>query len=352
MPRVVIVDDSNIMRQLLARVLSQESNIEVIATAPDPNTARRVIRELSPDVITLDVEMPGMDGISFLKKIMTLRPMPVVMVSTLTDRGTETALSALELGAVDALPKPGGDLSLEAFGRALRSAVLAAARAKVTRASSPRASIESGPKTRPKLITLGASTGGVAALSEVLKGLGGDAPPVVIAQHMPESYVPRFAARLAHSLTRDVAVARAGEVLSDGMIRIAPGDAHLRVALNAGRLITSLSNAPPVNGHVPSVDVLFDSVAQISATCAAALLTGMGKDGAQGLLQLRQAGHRTIAQSEESCVVYGMPRAAAECGAAQTVADLGQIPELLFTLCKDCTPMMSPRPTRQSASHA
>jgi two-component system chemotaxis response regulator CheB len=331
------------MQKLLARAATETGEIEVIAVAGNVEAARNMIKQKDPDVLTLDVEMPGMDGLSFLEKIIALRPMPVVMVSSLTDAGTDTALRAMEIGAVDALPKPGGSFPLPTFGRALRKSILAAARSRMRRSqrNSPTASgqkqCEQEPQSMftPDLIALGASTGGVAALSTVLSALPENGPPVVITQHIPPSYAQRFAKRLSESLGRDIAVARDAEVLSTGCVRLAPGDQHLRVAGHARRIATQVFEGPPVAGHVPSVDVLFESISNSAVRSSAALLTGMGRDGAEGLKMLRDAGHLTIAQNEESCVVYGMPKAAVELGAAQRVLPLDHIPQAFFTLYKE-----------------
>lgn len=337
MIRICIVDDSPLMQKILHRAATEEGDIEVVGLAGDSASARQMIKSLNPDVITLDVEMPGMSGIAFLEKVMELRPMPVIMVSSLTDAGTDIALRALEIGAVDALPKPGGDFPIEAFGARLRSALRAAAGSKLRRSAqqtSDRAEAEST-EFSPDMIVIGASTGGVAALTEVLSQIPKTAPPIAITQHIPPSYAERFAARLAATLNRDIAIARDGEILCQGAVRIAPGDRHLKLSQKAGRFVTVLDDGPAVSGHIPSVDVLFESAAKLSGRLSAALLTGMGRDGAWGMGLLRAAGHRTLAQNEATCVVYGMPRAAVEAGAAQTILPLEQISSGLFTLFKD-----------------
>jgi len=348
--RAVIVDDSGLMRSLLRSALEAEGDMRAVGLAEDVTSARRLIKELDPDVVTLDVEMPGMNGLEFLRKIMTLRPMPVVMVSSHTAEGAETTLTALQYGAVDVVQKPGGADPLGSFGRELREKVRLAARANVRhggavparpappRAAAPRQAAALGRAALPpvppaprggrrrSLIAVGASTGGVAALSDLLDGLPDGLPPIVIAQHMPPGYTARFARRLRDRLGRDVAEGRDGEVLAPGMVRIAPGGQHLGVAAAAGQLTTRLLGSAPVSGHCPSVDVLFGSVAEaVGAAAVGAILTGMGRDGAAGLRAMRGAGAVCLGQSERTCVVYGMPRAARELGAVQEEVDLDRL---------------------------
>lgn len=319
--RVVVVDDSALMRAMLQGALEAEGDIRVAGAASGTAEAREMIRTLDPDVITLDVEMPGMNGIAFLEKIMTLRPTPVVMVSSRTRRGTETALEALAIGAVDALPKPEGAAALPAWSRHLRGVVRGAAGARVQRCAraaprpaAPLAAASGAPGR--SLVAIGASTGGVGAIGQLFALLDAALPPLAIVQHMPPGYTERFARRLAAETGRDVAEARDGEPLAPGMVRIAPGDRHLLVARRGSGLVTRLGGQEPVSGHCPSVDVLFRSVAEAAGAAATGLiLTGMGRDGAEGLLAMRRAGARTFGQAAESCVVYGMPRAARALGA-------------------------------------
>jgi two-component system chemotaxis response regulator CheB len=327
MVRVLIVDDSATMRSLIATVLQRDPEIEVVGEAGDPLEAREAIKRLNPDVITLDVEMPNMNGIDFLEKIMRLRPMPVVMVSTLTVRGAEATMEALELGAIDCVAKPstGG---LEGF-QDLPFKVKAAAKAKVK----PRAPAGSAPKPAPvehtpdgRIIAIGSSTGGVEALINILTRFPANCPPTVITQHMPATFTKSFSERLDRLCAPKVAEAHDGAVLENGRIFIAPGgENHLEIG-GAGTLRCRLSPGPAVNGHRPSVDVLFRSVAKAAgARSVGAILTGMGRDGAEGLLAMRRAGARTFGQDEASSVVYGMPKVAFEIGAVERQAPLDRL---------------------------
>ena len=326
MVRVLIVDDSATMRSLIATVLQRDPDIEVVGEAGDPLEAREAIKRLNPDVITLDVEMPNMNGIEFLEKIMRLRPMPVVMVSTLTVRGAEATLEALELGAVDCIAKPstGG---LEGF-RDLPFKVKAAAKAKVR-------PLRAADTTRPapldhaldgRVIAIGSSTGGVEALITVLSRFPANCPPTVITQHMPATFTKSFSQRLDRICAPTVAEAHDGAVLEPGKIYIAPGgDSHLEIS-GANILRCRLNPGPAVNGHRPSVDVLFQSVARaVGPMAVGAILTGMGRDGADGLLAMRQAGARTVGQDEASSVVYGMPKVAYEIGAVERQAPIERL---------------------------
>lgn len=335
MIRTVIVDDSRLMRSMIHKCLSQFPDIHVVGEAPDTQTARQLIKGVNPDVITLDVEMPGMNGLDFLEKIMKLRPMPVIMVSSLTDRGTDTALAALELGAIDAVPKPGIGFTLNQFGQMLGNRVRMAARARISQRSVTQNNPPQSTLPPTDIIAIGASTGGVSAIGAVLQNIPRDAPPVIIVQHMPETYTTRFADRLDKQLPVDVREACDGEVLGAGMVRIAPGGTHLTLKRIGGRLITFLSQTDLVEGHRPSVDVMFHSLVANKITARAALLTGMGRDGAAGMLALRQAGHVCLAQDEASCVVYGMPRVAVELGAVSEVLSIDHIGARLFTKSQD-----------------
>jgi two-component system chemotaxis response regulator CheB len=337
--RVLIVDDSATIRRLLAAVLSRDEGIEVVGGAPDAATARQMIKDLNPDVVTLDVEMPNMNGIDFLEKIMRLRPMPVVMVSTLTQRGAEVTLSALEIGAVDYFAKPTDNVAahLEDCARELCEKVRTAAGARV------RAYARREPVTPSKrefepgntVIAIGSSTGGVEALIEVLSHFPKNCPATVITQHMPPHFTTSFAERLNRLCQPAVSEARDGAVLAPGQIYLAPGgEAHLEVH-GVGVVRCRLTKSAAVNGHRPSVDVLFNSVAAtVRHNAVGVILTGMGRDGASGLLAMRKNGASTIGQDEASSVVYGMPRVAFEIGAVERQFALHQIGQEVLNVCE------------------
>ena len=338
--RVLVVDDSAVMRQLLAEILGSAPDIEVVGTAPDPYVARDKIKRLNPDVLTLDVEMPRMDGLTFLRNLMRLRPMPVVMVSSLTAQGAEETLEALELGAVDFVTKPAVDVvhGMRAYAETLIEKVRAAAGARVRRlalAPAPRRSADAVlPRARPpralrtthRIVAIGASTGGTEAVRALLAALPPDAPGIVIAQHIPAAFSGPFARRLDGACALVVREAEDGAPILPGHAYVAPGDRHLLVERSGARYHCRLSDGAPVNRHRPSVDVLFRSVAQAAGPNAVGvLLTGMGEDGARGLLEMREAGARTLAQDETTSVVWGMPGAAVRLGAAEEVLPLGRI---------------------------
>ncbi|CAA9506349.1 MAG: Chemotaxis response regulator protein-glutamate methylesterase CheB [uncultured Sphingomonadaceae bacterium] len=337
--RTLIVDDSASMRAALNRILGADPEIEVVGLAPEPHAARAMIKELNPDVLTLDIEMPGMDGLSFLERIMRLRPMPVVMCSTLTARGAEATIEALRLGAVDCIAKPSGNaLEIARVGENLCAMVKAAARSSVRAASTvaPAPSVSAGP-SRDMVIAIGASTGGVEALFAVLSRLPVDCPPVLVVQHMPAAFTGSFAARLDRECAVHVVEAVDGTPIARGTVYIAPGgERHMELAGgdagSFGRI--KLRRGDPVTGHRPSVDVLFRSVAALGASAVGAILTGMGADGAQGLLAMRDAGARTFGQSKDSCVVYGMPRAAYELGSVEREVGLSAMPEAILGACR------------------
>ena len=334
--RVLIVDDSPTMRGLITAALRRDPEIEVLGSAADPLEAREAIKRLNPDVITLDVEMPNMNGLEFLEKIMRLRPMPVVMVSTLTQAGAEITLAALELGAVDAVGKPcAGITAMEAFAD-LAAKVKVAARSRVrTGGGAPAARPDAGYRAnRDMVLAIGASTGGVEALLTILSAFPADCPATVVTQHMPATFTRSFAARLDKASGATVAEASDGAPLAPGCIYIAPGgEAHLEVSGATPRCRLIRSDA--VSGHRPSVDVLFRSVARLRRPIAGVILTGMGRDGAQGLLEMRQAGARTLGQDESSCVVYGMPRAAFEIGAVERQLPLSRLSAAILDVCAD-----------------
>jgi two-component system chemotaxis response regulator CheB len=331
--RVLIVDDSAIVRKILSESLAAESDIEVVGTAPDPFVAAKKIDALSPHVITLDIEMPGMDGLTFLTKIMRHRPMPVIIVSSLAQRSCATALEAMKLGAVDVVAKPGGPFSVGDLKSSLAGKVRAAASARI-KVDVPkiRKKVEVVSKYPDmRLIAIGASTGGTEAIRVILEDMPANSPGIVIAQHIPPGFSAAFADRLAKICKVRVREARDGDQVEKGLALIAPGDRHMIVRRCASGYRVTVEDGPKVCYQRPSVDVLFNSVAENAGECAvAALLTGMGMDGARGLLQIKKNNGTTIAQDEESCVVFGMPREAIRLNAAQRVLPLGEIAESLL----------------------
>ncbi|MEC4889555.1 MAG: chemotaxis response regulator protein-glutamate methylesterase [Nitrospira sp.] len=340
--RVLTVDDSALMRQVLASLLAKDREIEVIGSAPDPYIAREKIKALNPDVLTLDVEMPKMDGLTFLEKLMRGRPMPVIMVSSLTEAGCETTLRALELGAVDFITKPKIDLreGMEEVSQDLISKIKAAARATVR----PREAAASGEKAPPKLlgsamikttdtiIAIGSSTGGTEAVKNVLEVLPPNTPPIVITQHMPERFTKTWADRMNQLCRISVKEAEDGDSVLPGHALIAPGNYHMTLVRSGARYSVRINQNEPVNRHRPSVDVMFDSVAQYAgANAIGVILTGMGGDGAKGMLAMKQAGAYNIAQDEASCVVFGMPKEAIKMGGVDKVLPLNDIPSAILT---------------------
>lgn len=340
--KTVVVDDSALIRSLLSRIINAQNDMEVVGVAPDPLIARDIIRQTNPDVITLDIEMPRMDGLEFLEKIMRLRPMPVVMISTLTERGSEITMRALELGAVDFVSKPKVDIQngINAFADDIVHKIRAAAHAKVkailpglpiAQKSRPIAAVGNTRLSSEKLIIIGASTGGTEAIKDVLCQLPPDSPAVLITQHMPAGFTASFAKRLDGLCKITVKEAVHGERVLPGHAYIAPGSQHLLLAKSGANYITQLSDEPPVNRHKPSVEVLFDSVAKSAGKNAlGVMLTGMGKDGALAMLHMRQAGSFNLAQDEESCVVFGMPKEAIAVGAVDEVLPLDKIADRLL----------------------
>ncbi|MDB5433366.1 MAG: hypothetical protein JWP35_4482 [Caulobacter sp.] len=336
--RVVIVDDSATMRGLISSVLRRDPDIEVVGTAGDPYEAREIIKSLNPDVITLDIEMPNMNGLEFLERIMRLRPMPVVMVSTLTTAGADATLRALEAGAVDCVAKPtslngGGDAALNELPYRVKNAARATVRARLDAPVRPSAPAPKAYTPSGDIVAIGSSTGGVEALLTLLGNYPANCPPTVITQHMPATFTKSFAARLDRATPAHVQEAYDGAPMEIGKVYLAPGgDTHLEVVRSAG-LRCRLRDGEPVTGHRPSVDVLFNSVAHAAGKdCVGAILTGMGKDGAQGLAAIREAGGHTLGQDEASCVVYGMPKVAFEIGAVQRQASIDEIGPLLLSL--------------------
>lgn len=337
--RVLIIDDSALVRKLLRDILSSDPGIEVVGAAPDPIIARQKIKALDPHVLTLDVEMPRMDGLTFLRNLMRLRPMPVVMISSLTERGAEITLEALSIGAVDFVAKPKLDLAqgLAEYRELILEKIRAAAHAKV-RAIDPSSeqknpAAKSSASATPRsfrmtdtIIAIGASTGGTEAISDVVREFPADAPAVVITQHIPERFSASFARRLDEHSAMKVQEARDGDQIVAGHVYIAPGDFHMRIERSGARYCCRLDQGELVNRHRPSVDVMFDSVAQnVGRNAIGVILTGMGRDGANGLLAMKQAGAPTIAQDQATSVVWGMPGSAVEVGAVDQIFSLNKI---------------------------
>ncbi len=335
--KVLVVDDSALMRQLLTDILSRDHELEVVGTAPDPYIAWDKLKQFSPDVLTLDVEMPRMDGLTFLERLMGNRPMPVVMVSSLTERNCDTTFRAMELGAVDFVTKPKLDVSDNTIAMAgelvakVKAAGTARVRPRAAQTVALRPSLGIGFRATHKVIALGASTGGCEALAAIFGRLPADAPGVVAVIHMPEGFTRSYAARLDKSCAVRVSEAKHGDRVMPGHVLLAPGNFHLRVVRNGALTSVQVLRGDPVNRHRPSVDVLFDSCAsQLGSNCVGAILTGMGDDGARGLLAMRLAGAHTIAQDEATCVVFGMPKEAILLGGADEVLPLDRIPEHLL----------------------
>jgi two-component system chemotaxis response regulator CheB len=327
--RVLIVDDSAVMRHMLTELLGCYDDLEVVGTAHDPYIAREKIKTLNPDVLTLDVEMPRMDGLTFLDRLMRLRPMPVVMVSSLTKKNAETTFRALELGAVDFVTKPRSNTGAELaeYGELLAEKLRAAAKAGVRQGGAGKTDSRPLPEVSPilpeQLIVIGASTGGTEALREILCRFPEETPPILVVQHMPEMFTNLFARRLDGLCRIGVEEAKHGGRIVRGRAYIAPGGQHMRVSRKGGDFVVVLDQGPPVNRHRPSVDVLFHSVAELSGRSAVGvILTGMGSDGASGLRALKHAGARTLAQDRATCVVFGMPKAAFETGCVDQVVPL------------------------------
>jgi two-component system, chemotaxis family, protein-glutamate methylesterase/glutaminase len=341
--RVLVIDDSALIRSLLTEIINSQSDMEVVGAAPDPLIARDMIKQLNPDVLTLDVEMPKMDGLDFLEKLMRLRPMPVVMVSTLTERGSEITMRALELGAIDFVTKPKMSISdgMREYTDIIADKIRAASQARI--ASLPRQSSTSNSAiatqamlrnpliSSEKLLIIGASTGGTEAIKAFLLQMPSDCPGILITQHMPAGFTKSFANRLDSLCQISVKEAEGGERILPGHAYIAPGDKHLLLARSGANYVTQLSDAPPVSRHKPSVDVLFDSAATFAGkNVVGVILTGMGKDGAAGMVLMKQAGAYNFAQNEESCVVYGMPKEAVAHGGVDEVAHLNDLPKLVL----------------------
>lgn len=345
--KVLIVDDSALIRSLLTEIINSQTDMEVVGAAPDPLVAREKIKALNPDVLTLDVEMPRMDGLVFLEKLMRLRPMPVLMVSSLTEKSSYITLHALELGAVDFVTKPKIDIShgMQEYAREITDKIRVAARARI-RQPSPHVHLSVERKntadavlpvehrtfsSTEKVIVIGASTGGTEALKSFLVAMPADSPGILVTQHMPEAFTRTFAQRLNSLCRISVKEAEHGERVLPGHAYIAPGNRHLLLARSGANYVTELSDGPPVSRHRPSVDVLFRSAANRAGKNAVGIImTGMGDDGAAGMLEMRDAGAYTFAQDEKSCVVFGMPKEAIARGGVDEVVPLGEMPRRLF----------------------
>ncbi len=341
--KVLIVDDSALIRSVMSEIIGRQPDMEVVGVAPDPIVARDLIKLTNPDVLTLDVEMPKMDGLDFLEKLMRLRPMPVVMVSSLTERGSEITMRALELGAVDFVTKP--KLSIQSgmrdYADMIADKIRAASKARIkarliqvagsTKAAGPLPSIRNPLTSSEKLIIIGASTGGTEAIREFLMQMPSDCPGILIAQHMPEGFTRSFARRLDSLCKISVNEAAGGERVLPGHAYIAPGHSHLLLARSGANYVTQLDQGELVNRHRPSVDVLFRSAASAAGKNAVGvILTGMGKDGAAGMLEMKNAGAYNFAQDEASCVVFGMPREAIALGATHEVGPLNALPGMVL----------------------
>ncbi len=339
--KVLIVDDSAVVRKVLSQNLSKDESIEIVGVAPDPYVARDRILELAPDVLILDVEMPRMDGITFLDKLMRAKPMPVIIFSSLTPKGSQMALEAMQNGAVDVVCKAGEAYKVGDVIEELIEKVKAASRVNIQhlvkniKIKPKAASKLSMSVTTNKIIAIGASTGGVQALTTVIKMMPGNSPGTVIVQHMPPKFTASFAARLNEECDMRVKEAADGDTVIPGQVLIAPGGYHMVLARSGASYHVKIKDGPRVKHQKPSVDVLFESVSKYAgANAVGAILTGMGDDGAAGLLKMKSAGAKTLAQDEQSCVVYGMPAAAYKIGAADKQVSLEKVAESLLNMCK------------------
>jgi two-component system chemotaxis response regulator CheB len=349
--KVLVIDDSALIRQLLSEIVAREPDMAVVGAASNPLVAREMIRSTNPDVLTLDIEMPQMDGLDFLEKLMRLRPMPVVMVSTLTQRGSEATLRALELGAVDFVAKPRLDIvnglqgyADEIVGKIRVAAKVSRRRPPAVRPAAPAAlpALGNARITTEKLIFVGASTGGTEAIREFLQRLPADAPAVLITQHMPPGFTQTFAARLDSLCKVRVREAKHGERVLPGHAYIAPGGHHMLLGRNGANYVTVLDDGPPVNRHRPSVEILFRSAAQLAGRNALGImLTGMGKDGAAAMREMKDSGAYNVAQDESSCVVFGMPKEAIAAGAVDAVVPLTEIAGHVLARLNDDGPRAS-----------
>jgi two-component system chemotaxis response regulator CheB len=342
MIKVLVVDDSAVVRQILHDTLSHDPDIQVVGAAPDPYVARDMIVQLQPDVLTLDVEMPRMDGITFLRKLMFYFPMPVIVVSSLTKEGGALALEALAAGAVEVMSKPGaaytvGDMAADLISK-IKTAACARVHKRDAATETKPAELTSLGKTTNQIVALGASTGGTTALEHILVQMPPDAPGMVIAQHMPALFTKQFADRLNRSSAMEIREGQENDSVVPGVALVAPGDKHMLLKRSGARYYVSIKDGPMVHRQRPSVDVLFRSVARTAGSNAlGVILTGMGVDGADGLVEMHQAGARTIAQDEASCVVFGMPKAAIEKGAAERVLSLKEIPDAILRIARSAS---------------
>ncbi len=337
--KVLVVDDSAIVRKIFNEELSKEADIEVVGTAPDPFIARDKIVKLKPDVVTLDIEMPRMDGLTFLKKLMKYYPLPVIIVSSLTPKGSAMAVEAIEYGAIEVLAKPGGAYSVGDMCIHLKEKIRAASRVNMKRKPLPvskpqiRTITHSLKETTQKVIAIGASTGGTEALKVILVDMPQNSPGIVIVQHMPANFTTAFAERLNQICKIEVKEAEDGDSVINGRALIAPGNFHMLIRRNGAKYYVNVKDGPLVHHQRPAVDVLFNSVAQyVGNNAVGVILTGMGADGAQGLLAMKGAGASTLVQDEASCIVYGMPKEAVKIGAADKIVSLDRMTQEIVTL--------------------
>jgi two-component system, chemotaxis family, protein-glutamate methylesterase/glutaminase len=338
--RVLIVDDSALVRKILSEELARDPEIQVVGTAPDPYVARDKIVQLTPDVVTLDVEMPRMDGLSFLRKLMKYHPMPVIVVSSLTTHGGDMAMEALEIGAVEVMCKPAGAYTVGDMSRDLIMRIKAAARVSFRQPAETNGTVpavaEPAPvlrRTTLKVVAIGASTGGTEALKTVLTRFPVNAPPTVVVQHMPAQFTTSFAQRLNELCQIEVREAVDGDTLRPGLALLAPGNFHMLLQRMGAVYSVAVKDGPRVHHQRPAVDVLFRSVARFAGSNAVgAILTGMGADGAAGMLEMRQAGARTVAQDEATCVVYGMPKEAVNAGAVERIVPITKVADEIMSL--------------------
>ncbi|WP_026223859.1 protein-glutamate methylesterase/protein-glutamine glutaminase [Methylosarcina fibrata] len=349
--RVLVIDDSMLIRKILTEIFNSSSDIEVVGTAANPYIARDMIKQLNPDVLTLDIEMPQMDGITFLKNLMRLRPTPVVMISTLTEKGADVTLEALALGAVDFITKPKMDIAstLESYSEEIIGKVRTAALAKIENYNNKTFAARENDKTpalphlksgpvkqislNNKIIAIGASTGGTEAIKTVVKGLPARTPPIVITQHLPAAFSESFVRHIDLVTPMKACIPKQGQIVEPGYIYLAPGDRHMKIIKEGLRFIVQLDDGEPVNRHKPAVDVMFRSLVQSAgANAVAVLLTGMGSDGASGMKEMHDAGAKTVIQDEKSSVVWGMPGTAYKLGCTDYVLPLEEVSGKILTL--------------------